>query len=581
MASLSRINCALLLLLSIPFWFSSLSFDKVGPGALHQSSPLVAVSGPQRTVTILVEFPDRGNSTSPVAVSTSLVGMNDYYAENSYGKVSFQAETTPSPSSSWYLMPNAMTYYGTDSSSRNVELVHDALQAAYDSGVNLANYRFALVVHAGSDEAITHSANDIHSYTIPGYIFSPQILTRISISTSVVSETDPMGVYAHESGHLLGLPDLYDTTAQIDPTNNFVGYWELMALGEWNPNNGNPLVRPGTYPSHMSAWSKINLGFIPVAQVVTFQSGETGNTTIENIESTTTGMLAAKIPIAYNPDGSLTYYLVEMRAKQGVYDQYLPFPSSYPADAGLLVYKINESIQSGNGSVRLIDAHPGGSLNDAPFGPCVAPCASNNTFSDPANFVKIIITGATPTAYTINVDRTGSPPFLLEINTPSNGVLISIDGINMTSDSSGQLRLTVRYGPHTVYVEARIPVSIGSSSVPVGLSNAFAGWDDGVNSNPRGVSVVADTVLTAIYRITVEPSLTLAVVAVGVLTIAVVAAAIYRRHPKSLEGTAPNAHSGEGLTYGKKTEEIDSFPGNDGLSSDPISEHQKPESTDP
>ncbi len=506
--------------------------------------------------------------------------MNDYYAENSYGMISFQADVSPAPTSSWYLMPNTMTYYGIDSSSRNTELVHDALQAAYDSGVNLANYKLAIVVHAGNDEAMPpHSANDIHSYTIPGYVFSPQILIRIPISTSVVSEKDPMGVYAHESGHLLGLPDLYDTTALIDPANNFVGYWELMGLGEWNPNNGNPLVGPGTYPSHMSAWSKISLGFIPAAQVVTFQSGETGNVTIENLESTTTGTLATKIPIAYNTDGSLTYYLVEMRAKQGVYDQYLPFPSSYP-DAGLLIYKVNESIPSGSGSIRVIDAHPGGSLNDAAFGPCVAPCASNNTFSDPANFVKVIITATTPTAYTVNVDRTGSPPFLLEINTPSNGVLISIDGINMMSDSSGQLRLTVRYGPHTVYVEARIPVSLGSTSVPVGLSNVFAGWDDGVISNPRGVSVVADTILTAIYRITIEPSLTLAVVAVGFLTIAVVAAAIHRQHSKKLEGSVLEGHSDGDLTYGEPPDRIGSLPGNDGLSGDPVSEHQKPESTD-
>ncbi len=573
------VNCLAFLLVSSSICLSFPVSEAV-PGRLDHVSPLAGVSGPQRTIALLVRFPDAQNSTSNSEVSATLARMDNYYAENSYGMVSFQVDASPTATSSWYLMPNTMTYYGTDSSSKNIELVHDALQAAYDSGVNIANYRFAIVVHAGNDEAITHTPNDIHSYTIPGYVFSPQILIRIPISTSVVSEKDPMGVYAHESGHLLGLPDLYDTTAQIDPANNFVGYWELMGLGEWNPNNGNPLVGPGTYPSHMSAWSKISLGFVPAAQIVTFQSGETGNITIENLESTTMRAMAVKIPIAYNPDGSLTYYLVEMRAKQGVYDQYLPFPSSYP-DAGLLIYKVNESIPNGSGSVRLMDAHPGGSLNDAAFGPCVAPCASNNTFSDPANFVKVIITATTPTAYTVNVDRTGSPPFLLEINTPSNGVLISIDGINMTSDSSGQLRLTVRYGPHTVYVEARIPVSLGSTSVPVGLSNAFAGWDDGVTTNPRGVSVVADTILTAIYRITVEPSLTLAVVAVGVLMIAVVAAAIHRRHPKNLDGSFPKVAGGRGLRYGGGPDGVGSFPRNDGLSSDPVGEHKEPESTDP
>src|SRR3989304_7159198 len=120
-----------------------------------------------------------------------------------------------------------------------------------------------------------------------------------------------MGVYAHESGHLLGLPALYDTTGQIDPGNNFIGYWELMALGEWNPNTGNPLIQPGTFPSHMSAWSKIDLGFIPGSRVATVQSGESKNETLENIELPTTGFQAVKIPIAYNSAGSLTYYLVD------------------------------------------------------------------------------------------------------------------------------------------------------------------------------------------------------------------------------------------------------------------------------
>lgn len=545
------------------------------PGIL----PLQAVSGPQRTIVILVRFSDRSNSTSPTQISNTLASMNDYYGENSYGIVSFQTDTTP-PSSSWHLMPSTMTYYGVDSPSSNTDLVRDALQAAYGAGVNLASYKFAIVVHAGNDEAVTRAASDIHSYTIPGFVFSPAPLVQIPIPTSVVAESDPMGVYAHEAGHLLGLPDLYDTTQQIDPSNHFVGYWELMGLGEWNPNNGNPLIQPGTYPSHMSAWSKIDLGFIPSSGVSTVQSGESANITVENVELQTSGFQAVKIPVAFNPDGSLTYYLVEMRAKQGTYDQHLPFPSTYP-NAGLLIYKVDESIPNGSGSVRLIDAHPGGTLNDAPFGPCGLPCVSNNTFWDQSNYVKVIVTTTTPIAYTITVDRTDSPPFLLQVNTPSEGVLVSVDGVNMTTDSSKQLRLTIRYGPHTVYVEARIPLSLGSTSVQVGLTNSFVGWEDGGSSNPRGMSIVRDTVLTAVYRITVEPSLTLAVVAVIALTIIVAAVAIHRHMTRKVhEIPAPNDIASPTVRSRTDTEN-GSLPGDDRLSGDTVDKNQEPKGTDP
>ena len=59
-----------------------------------------------------------------------------------------------------------------------------------------------------------------------------------------------IGVFCHEFGHVLGLPDLYDT----DYSSRGVGYWSMMAGGSWNGG--------GLYPSHFDAWSKYQLGWV-------------------------------------------------------------------------------------------------------------------------------------------------------------------------------------------------------------------------------------------------------------------------------------------------------------------------------
>jgi M6 family metalloprotease-like protein len=521
--------------------------------SLHNQTTLTAgastpqlhpVTGSQPTLVVLVQFTDKSNSTSPSTTTDLLSSLNNYYSEDSYELVSFA--TTISPASSpWYPLPRTMEYYSRNNPSVDDQLITDSLQAAYNGGVNFHNYKYAMIVHAGGDEAMTHVSTDIHSFTIPGYVFTPSPLNSFEISTSVVSESDPVGVFCHEAGHLLGLPDLYDLTQQIDPVNNFVGYWDIMALGEWNPNNGNPLQpTPGTYPSQHSAWSKIKLGWISNSSIRWIYPGNITTVTIHDLEQTTDSIQAVKIPIAVNSDGSLSYYLVEMRAKLGQYDQYLPFPSDYPG-AAVMIYKVNDSIAAGHGNLILADAHPGGGdLSDVGFGPCFSPCVSNNTFSDPSNFVKIIVTSTNSSAYTIVVDRSSAPLLLLQVDTPSPDMTITVDGANSTSDGSNELRLPVHQGPHEIQVETQVPVSLGTTSIQLGLSDTFAAWSDGNTANPRWVSVVKDTVLTATYRLVVEPTFTTALTATLILGVIIAGIVInQRREIKVSSGEPENGKS--------------------------------------
>src|SRR5438876_2079256 len=124
-----------------------------------------------------------------------------------------------------------MEYYSANTASVDNQLVTDSLQAAYKAGVNFHDYKYAIIIHAGNDEAMPpHASTDIHSFTIPGYVFNPSPLDSFQISTSVVSESVPVGVYAHEAGHIKGLTELFDLMYQYDPCKNFVGYCDIIDL---------------------------------------------------------------------------------------------------------------------------------------------------------------------------------------------------------------------------------------------------------------------------------------------------------------------------------------------------------------
>ncbi|MBN1165379.1 MAG: M6 family metalloprotease domain-containing protein [Candidatus Krumholzibacteriota bacterium] len=81
---------------------------------------------------------------------------------------------------------------------------------------------------------------------IEDYIVAP--------SLSCESGMIEIGVFCHELGHSLGLPDLYD----YNGGGSGVGYWGLMGEGNWNTPRS---------PAHPCAWSKEQLGWVEVVEI--------------------------------------------------------------------------------------------------------------------------------------------------------------------------------------------------------------------------------------------------------------------------------------------------------------------------
>ncbi|MDH3433121.1 MAG: immune inhibitor A [Gammaproteobacteria bacterium] len=73
---------------------------------------------------------------------------------------------------------------------------------------------------------------------------------------TIEPENGGVGVFAHEFGHDLGLPDLYNTGPG---TSNGTGFWTLMSSGSWTSDG---TVDIGSKPTHMGAWEKFQLGWL-------------------------------------------------------------------------------------------------------------------------------------------------------------------------------------------------------------------------------------------------------------------------------------------------------------------------------
>jgi len=89
---------------------------------------------------------------------------------------------------------------------------------------------------------------------IQDYVIQPAVNCPPA-STTVPIE---IGVFCHEFGHGLGLPDLYDTWPYDGTSGNGIGHWGIMGSGNWNTPSS---------PAHPCAWTREEMGWIVPTEV--------------------------------------------------------------------------------------------------------------------------------------------------------------------------------------------------------------------------------------------------------------------------------------------------------------------------
>ena len=109
------------------------------------------------------------------------------------------------------------------------------------------------------DEMIEEHGWSKRTFSLPtpsGVVVSSYIATAEQMSDN---EREPISVLAHELGHYIGLPDLYNT--QVKPSGEWVDYdvscVSVMSGGSWGVNPAG-----GYIPYSMDAWSRYVLGWI-------------------------------------------------------------------------------------------------------------------------------------------------------------------------------------------------------------------------------------------------------------------------------------------------------------------------------
>ena len=155
---------------------------------------------------------------------------------------------------------------------------------------------------------------------VKSYAVNPELAGGGDCYTNTIR---PIGVYAHEFGHILGLPDLYDRDNSNGGSEG-IGHWCLMASGSWQGWGGDT-------PAHMSSWCKSEMGWL---EPVVLSSDEISL----NIPQVETNPYAVKI---WEDDYFWSrYFLVENRQPVG-FDSDLEGP-------GLIIYHVDENRRYGS-----------------------------------------------------------------------------------------------------------------------------------------------------------------------------------------------------------------------------------------
>ncbi len=298
------------------------------------------------------------------------VSLSEYYAEVSGGML-----TVTGVAADWVPLSNTASYYeldlGGDPYGRTAEFIHEVLLGA-DGSLDFSQFDndgFDNIPNSGDDDGFVDVVAFIyrsqsrscggagilpHRGTYAEWWDAPFTTNDRAANGGFVRVLDytiqsgvkcgwrgadsimGSGTVAHEIGHALGLPDLYDTTPPASPDSYGIGVWGLMGLGGDNTEIS---------PAHFSAWSKDYLGWVNVTTVSTSSSWQ--------LDAVQSGRSVLQVDVP----GSAEYFLLSNRQVVGS-DDHLP-------GSGLLIWHIDDAVGHNDDALhKRVDLEEADALDD-------------------------------------------------------------------------------------------------------------------------------------------------------------------------------------------------------------------------
>lgn len=226
------------------------------------------------------------------------------------------------------------SFYAGTSGQANVALLVYEVAKKLDKEVDFSQYDTdgdgevdnMYIFYAGKGQADTGTPGLIWPHnawvSLAGYniVKDGVVIDRYACSSELNGKKGtPLGVgtFVHEFGHVLGIPDLYDTDSQF--TSGYtVGKWDTMCNGSYNNDQNTPPL--------YSSYERYALGWI---EPTLANTSEAERETLRPLADENKAFL---VPV---PGKSQEYFLLENRQQKG-WDTYLP-------GHGLIVWHIDEN----------------------------------------------------------------------------------------------------------------------------------------------------------------------------------------------------------------------------------------------
>jgi M6 family metalloprotease-like protein len=366
-----------------PSLFSA-PYTEMNEGTTNAALPLRPNGAPVRAVMLFVDFPDLQTSEATSIQYNRLVPRSRrWFTEVSYGRLSLDV----TPLSHWVRMPHSVGWYGLANGiswKEHHDYIADAVHAA-DDEVDFSRYQVVYIVapkNIGVDRSPAFQAYPGSGIPADG--------TELRFGSTFFDDTRFDARYAanvliHETGHVLGLPDLYDVP---NPTYwslfRFAGGWDMMS---WNDPGG-----------HFLAWEKWKLGWLDPSQLTCLDSPGEVTTTVTPLER------AGGLKAIVVPTGISSAWVIEARKKIG--------EDAPLCEDGVLVYKVDASVHSGYGPVQVSAAQRDtntdlrnrcGPLYNAPYDKKPGEVAG---FRDDAAGLSVQVLSSGANGYRVRVSRT-------------------------------------------------------------------------------------------------------------------------------------------------------------------------------